>query len=388
MQNKEEIIKKYLEQTISKAERRQLEKWILKNPENVSYFKERIRISASRSEYIASNSNEAFEIFLKNTQSKNTGTKPPIKLLRYAAMFVGLLVASYFVFQNTLLSNDVDQEIVQQENTEIKNEIVITLADGSKQVISSTNTTSVTDVNGKVIANSASGALSFTDTENVSGNELAFNEVYIPYGEKLKIILSDKTTVWLNAGSTLKFPRNLNASTDNRMVYLNGEAFFDVTKNANKPFIVKTEGIDIKVLGTQFNVSAYNQDDAITTTLVEGAVNVSQSETPETNLLLSPDDQASFVKTDSSFKKRKVDTDIYTSWMHNRLVIDKMSFQQIMTKLERSHNVSIMNKAPELNREIFNGEFKNENIEDILKTISLSKPFTYEINQNVITITK
>jgi len=175
---------------------------------------------------------------------------------------------------------------------------------------------------------------------------------------------------------------------EDRIVYLDGEAFFDVTKNEDKPFIVKTEEIDVKVLGTQFNVSAYHQDEAMTTTLVEGSVNVYQNEGTVSPLLLSPSDQASFKKTDGSFLKAKVDTDIYTSWMQNRLVIDKLSFQQIMTKLERTHNVTIINEVPELNREVFNGEFQNENINDILKTISLSKQFTYKINQNVITITK
>lgn len=388
MQNKEDLIKKYLEGTISEIERRELEKWILKHKSNASYFKDKVRTYSDKIEHLVVDTDDAFDTFLKNVETKQSKGRAPQSILRYAAVFVGLLFVSYFIFQKLEVSATSESSLVRQEVNTNKNEIVITLADGTKRVVSSESDTVVTDSEGKVVASGASGALNFSDVQGVDDDRLVFNEVYIPHGEKLQIILSDKTKVWLNAGSTLKFPQNINISPEDRIVYLDGEAFFDVTKNEDKPFIVKTEEIDVKVLGTQFNVSAYHQDEAMTTTLVEGSVNVYQNEGTVSPLLLSPSDQASFKKTDGSFLKAKVDTDIYTSWMQNRLVIDKLSFQQIMTKLERTHNVTIINEVPELNREVFNGEFQNENINDILKTISLSKQFTYKINQNVITITK
>jgi len=390
MQNKKVLIDKFLNRTISQIERRELEKWVLRHPDNASYFKECIKRHSGSNKEVSFDADKAFDKFLINVENKRKTTKIlPQNLLRYAAVLAGLIVASYFILQNLNTSAIDNTSFANKDKIENKAEIEIILADGSKRTISSENSSSVVDVNGNVIASGSMGTLNFSNVENETSDELAFNEIHIPYGEKLKIVLSDKTEVWLNSGSTFKFPQNLNASSlDKRLVYLNGEAFFDVTKNVKKPFIVKTNEIDIRVLGTQFNVSAYNQDEDITTTLVEGSVNIYETERQESPMILSPEDQALFKKTNSSFKKRKVDTDIYTSWMQNRLVIDNLSFEQIITKLERSHNVTITNQVPELNQEIFKGEFKNENIDEILKTISLSKPFKYEINQNTITITK
>ena len=171
----------------------------------------------------------------------------------------------------------------------------------------------------------------------VSDENLVFNEIYVPYGQTFNLTLSDGTKVWLNAGTRLRFPQNLKTSTQNRIVYLDGEAFFDVTKDEKRPFIVNAENLDIEVLGTQFNVSAYKSDGQIATTLVEGAVNVYEDSNPDTKVLLSPSYQAAFVKEKGTLTKEKVDTRIYTGWMENRLIIDNLSFKQIIDKLERTH---------------------------------------------------
>jgi len=140
------------------------------------------------------------------------------------------------------------------------------------------------------------------------------------------------------------------------MVYLEGEAYFDVTKDEGRPFIVNAENLDIKVLGTQFNVSAYKSDGKIATTLVEGSVNVYDNSNPDEKILLSPNYQAAFVKKNGTLTKQKVDIRSYTAWMKDRLIIDHLSFEQIIQKLER--------------------------------TIASSTPFTYKIENNVITILK
>jgi len=385
----EDLIIKFLEQTISVNERKQLMKWIQENKENSSYFKERIRMFTDKTENIVFNSDKAFITFLTSIDNQKKKRKHTRRFVGYAATFLGFLFVSYFFYQNQIITNKVESSFVQQKKDKNGSEIIITLADGSEQFLSSSSTdTLVTNANGNIVANTIHGVLDYTNTNDLEKNELAFNEVYVPYGQKLKIILSDETEVWLNSGSRFKFPRDLNLVTNTRMVYLDGEAFFNVAKNKKIPFIVNTEKIDIKVLGTQFNVSSYEQDDVIATTLVEGSVDVYQTNQPNKHLFLTPNDQVSYKKNNNSFKKAKVDTDIYTSWMHNSLVIDEMSFEQIMTKIERSYNVIIVNKVPELNDEIFKGEFKNENIDDILKTISMSKPFNYNINKNLITITE
>ena len=203
-----------------------------------------------------------------------------------------------------------------------------------------------------------------------------------------RLKLSDGTLVWLNAGSKLRFPQSFVDADKNRMVYLEGEAFFDVAKNRERPFIVNTQEVDVKVLGTKFNISSYDTDDYIATTLVEGSVGVYETRTPENGIYLTPSFQANYDKFGNNFSKTEVDTDIYTAWMQDRLVIDNLKFSEILVRLERRYSVKFVNKAESLNDEIYKGEFVNEDIESVLKTISLSTPFKYEINQNVITITK
>lgn len=172
------------------------------------------------------------------------------------------------------------------------------------------------------------------------------------------------------------------------MVYLEGEAFFEVSENKNHPFIVNTQEVDIKVLGTKFNVSSYDTDENIATTLVEGAVSVYETRSPENEILLSPNFQANYHKFGNSFEKTKVNTDNYTAWMQGRLIIDNLKFSEILQRLERRYAVKFVNNAVGLENEIYKGEFTDEKIESVLKTISLSTPFRFEINQNIITISE
>ncbi|MEX0314028.1 MAG: FecR family protein [Allomuricauda sp.] len=265
---------------------------------------------------------------------------------------------------------------------------MISLADGTQQIITADGATELVDKDGNTIAKKQAQGLDFSLADNEQSQNLIFNEVYVPYGQTFNLTLSDGTKVWLNAGTRLKFPQNLNATAQNRIVYLDGEAYFDVTRDENRPFIVNAENLDIQVLGTQFNVSAYKSDGNIATTLVEGAVNVYENSNPDAKILLTPSYQAAFSKEQGTLTKRKVDTRIYTSWMENKLIIDNLSFQEILDKLERTHNVSITNNATHLNDEVFKGEFEREDIQTILGTIASSTPFTYKIENNVITISK
>ncbi|PWL40468.1 hypothetical protein DKG77_06570 [Flagellimonas aquimarina] len=381
----QDLIEKFLNRTISVSERKRLKKWVLSNKENLNTFKKEINNRSENNLQHHFDGKDAFKEFMVAVDKGRTKRRKKLHFVRYAALFIGILATASFIYVAQFNNND-NSESTHVSN--LSNQIVITLADGTQQVIAMDDTKVLTDKKGNIIAEKESAGLDFSKIENSSGANLVFNEVYIPYGQKFKITLSDGTKVWLNSGSSLRFPKNLGTSAQNRMVYLEGEAFFDVTKDKKRPFIVNAENLDIKVLGTQFNVSAYKSDGNISTTLVEGSVNVYENSNPDTKILLSPSYQAAFIKENGTLTKQKVDVRTYTSWMENRLIIDNLSFEQILRKLERAHNVSIINNAESLNNEMFKGEFQNERIETILNTIASSTPFTYEIENNVITISK
>ncbi|WP_420320291.1 FecR family protein [Flagellimonas sp.] len=389
MQNKQALIEKFLARTISPSERKILKKWVLKNRGNLEMFKEEVRKRSKSSLYHHFDESEAFKRFMATVEKKKAKKRFPKNFLKYAAVFVGVLSLGFMAYQS-FMQIDSGSTIVQSDypNENQQNNVVVSFADGSKQVITADGATELVDKDGNIIAKKQSQGLDFSLVGNQQGQNLIFNEVYVPYGQTFNLTLSDGTKVWLNAGTRLKFPQNLSATTQNRIVYLDGEAYFDVTRDEKRPFIVNAENLDVQVLGTQFNVSAYKSDGKIATTLVEGSVNVYENSNPDTKIKLTPSYQAAFNKEKGTLSKRKVDTRIYTSWMDNKLIIDNLSFEEILHKLERAHNVSIINHAEHLKDEIFKGEFGKEDIQTILGTIASSTPFTYKIENNVITISK
>lgn len=383
------LIDKFINRTISSDEKEVLEKWILKNEANMTIFRNRLKES-SRKLSVDFDTDLAYERFSENLRSRNKTPKLFHTVLKYAAILAILLTIGFLAEQQLLpISSEGSIETFKNDQKKpIGDDIVIKLADGTTKVLNSEGDEKVTDANGKIVASKGGNALVFDEAKELSRITPAYNEVFIPFGQTFKLKLSDGTVVWLNAGSKLRFPQNFFNSDKNRIVYLEGEAFFDVAKSKNKPFIVNTQEVDVKVLGTKFNISSYETDDYIATTLVEGSVSVYETRTPENDIQLTPSFQAKYDKFGNHFNKVKVDTNIYTAWMQNRLVIDNLKFSELLIKLERRYFVKFMNKAENLNDEIYKGEFVNEDIETILKTISLSTPFEYEINQNVITITK
>ncbi len=377
------LINKFLNGSISSEEKILLQNWVELSDDNLSLFKEKIKTYEAKHN-IEFDSALAFEKFILKTTTKPSKTIWMRSIIKYAAIFIGLITLGFFFAKQSSDDNTTITDIATPNTT--AQTVQITLADGTVKVISNTDEENITDSNGVVIANKKDGAISFVKN-TLAENNTKLNEIYIPNGQKFQITLADGTQIWLNSGSRLKFPQHFNSSENTRTVVLTGEAFFDVATNKEKPFIVKTNDVNIEVLGTQFNVSSYDTDTAIATTLVEGAVHVSESNKPDNFLKLSPTFQAKFNRNSKLLNMQKVNTANYTAWMQNKLVIDGLKFSEILHKLERSHNVVFNNTSTKLDTEIFKGEFTNENLKTILETISLSTPFNFTIDKNIITIT-
>lgn len=381
------LIQKFLKGTISELEKEQLKIWVNTKEENSVFFTSEIK-AFSKKTIADFDAEAAFERFYGTIQDKRNKKSISKTVLKYAAVVTVLLTIGFFAKNQLAQTLEANTTVVSQENErkEENKNITITLSDGSTKSINQNGEEVLKDSEGKIIANKASDILIFNTDSSSNTADLVFNEIFIPKGQTFKIKLADGTLVWLNADSKLRFPQSFGSASETRTVYLTGEAFFEVTKNEKQPFIVNANDVNVKVLGTQFNVSSYETDHAIATTLVEGSVSIFETSAPENKLQLTPSFQANFDKSNGTLSKQKVDTAIYTSWMQNRLYINGLNFLQILKKLERMHNVSFINNAPGLDKEVYQGEFENETIESILKTIALSTPFTYKIEQNIITI--
>lgn len=235
------------------------------------------------------------------------------------------------------------------------------------------------------------------DTEIVSGK-----------GMRKKITLPDGTLVWLNADSKLSYDSDLNKK-ERRLVYLTGEAFFDVAHRKNRPFIVQTNKISVKVLGTAFNVKAYDLDQVSEATLLRGAIELSVNNGSQQKILLKPSEKFALQEHRKVTKdKRDVQQDSEdltlkieniapvriagqdyieeTSWKDDVLVFKNESFEELKPKLERWFNVQIEigERVPKSYR--FTGIFKNENIEEALTAMQLIKPFHFKLKADDVMI--
>ncbi|MFB3389802.1 FecR family protein [Flavobacterium sp. LAR06] len=223
--------------------------------------------------------------------------------------------------------------------------------------------------------------------KNLKSDKLVYDELNIPHGQKIKIVLSDGTKIHLNSGTTLRFPATF-IKGHYRKVYLTGEAYFEVSKDRLHPFIVQSNNLEVKVLGTKFNVSAYKESPIVNTVLVEGSVELFKSNNSQQKALLFPGENASWKKSDSHIVINKVDVNDYIGWINGQLIFKRLSFKDISQKLERAYNVSITNNNAELSTEIFSASFNQntDKIENILFYLSKTYHFTYIIKNNQVII--
>ncbi|MBS1669019.1 MAG: FecR family protein [Bacteroidetes bacterium] len=243
-------------------------------------------------------------------------------------------------------------------------------------------------------------------------SEKKISEVFTKNGSKTNLILPDGTKVWLNAGSSLKYDSTYGKTI--REVVLSGEAFFDVVKNKEKPFIIHASRINIKVLGTKFNVRSYPTDKTTEAALIRGSIEVTFKDRPNKKVILKPNEKIvvqntagkdNIIETAHQGKtgkmpvatpeaivekltyEHKTGAVIETSWVNDRLVFQDESFQDLAMQLERWYGVTVKFENQQLKENHLTGSFKTETIRQALDALKFTAPFNYEIdNNNIVTI--
>ncbi|MGO4294662.1 FecR family protein [Chitinophaga sp. RAB17] len=227
-----------------------------------------------------------------------------------------------------------------------------------------------------------------------------------PKGATTKIELSDGTEVWLNAGSKLQYAQSYNLR--GREVKLEGEAFFKVHTNAQKPFTVRASDLRILALGTSFNVKAYPEDKTVVTTLVDGEVKIDGSKTTTPfGLMMKPHQHVVYKKplttndsehmkipasngdssTAAPIESREVNnTEIYTAWKDGNWIVAAQTMEELAVTMERRFNVKVIFKEQELKEYRFSGTFRQETLEQVLNILKLTAPLKYTIDKGVVTL--
>lgn len=302
---------------------------------------------------------------------QGSGSSGRMRFLRYAAVFALVLggVTLFRLFQ--------EAPPVSIDSPTDENAVTVVLDDGSAHEIEEGKTLLTTE---EVIS-----AFEETTSEPVSEKAEApvYHKLYVPYGKRIQLKLSDNTLVYMNSGSSLRYPKSF-VEGYNREVFLEGEAYFKVTRNEKAPFIVNASEMDVRVLGTEFNVSSYKGEEQVAV-LVEGSVEVS-AKNGVTPKRMVPGQAARL--RDRELALAEVDVYRYTAWINGELVFDDQKFETILNTLERFYNVEINNTYKDLNEIKYNGRFDIESIEQVLNSFMATGDFDYEINKNQIIIKK
>jgi len=367
------------------------EQYILEHPEEKSQLLE-LKMRLTDLQF----SNEKLDISEKEQLRKriirrlNQDLKPnKVRLIlnsfmKYAAValiFAGIggLAVYKYMGKKTIYQEFARQTVQVPSST--KGPMLIT-SNGESVNLKKSNSTVDYSRNGSIVLNNDSILKTAADLPNV------MNQLVIPYGNQSRVVLSDSTVVWLNAGSRLVYPTLFRDKT--REVLLFGEAYFEVAKNPDKPFIVKTSDLDIRVLGTKFNVSNYAEDNVVQTVLKEGSVAVRRIGAGlfEKDIVMVPNQMVAFNKTTSEIKVQEVDTDYYTLWTKGLISFEEIEFVRVIKRLERFYNISISfsDRQKEIMRISGKLDLKQSRKEvmEYLEKVSLSR--FEKINDNQYTI--
>ena len=224
--------------------------------------------------------------------------------------------------------------------------------------------------------------LTYLNQDTVREREVRYNTLVIPRGGDFKVTLADGTIVWLNSCTRLRYP--LDFKGDVREVFLEGEAYFEVAKDAKHPFVVRTADVDVRVLGTRFNLSAYEDDALVSTTLEEGSVEVS---TPLGKQVIRPNEQLVFNVKEGKVDCRDVDASVYSAWKDGMFVFEDETLERIMKRLQMWYDVEVFFSSEDVKSCRFTGDLKRyDDFSRIVRMIEEVAGVSIQINGNCIII--
>ncbi len=374
------LIFKDITNSISEDEKIMLSQWLKEGRENIKIYKKLsggIDLSKELKFYNSLNQNKAL-IETKKRIKEQKQRKLFIQIGYYAASVI-LPIAIFFFVSNLNLS---DKKSLITKNTIISPNVPILTTDSGEEIeLLSTGKDSIKFKNGETILREGKRLIYNKSTKKIV--EPTKNTIKIPRGGIYHLVLEDGTTVWLNAATTFKFPSHFTGKK--REVYLDGEAFFNVAKDKEHPFIVKSGKHKVKVLGTRFNVCAYTEDNHITTTLKSGKVNILS----EDNILasLEPNQQSVYNKNTHKTVVSDIVVSDIIAWLSGYWYFNGNKIEDIMKKLARWYNVEVFYMNKEIGEERIVGRFKKaRDIKEILNSIEKISNIKFETNKKTVIV--
>lgn len=380
-----DIIWKKINNTLSKEEEVEFSKWIEKK-EHQLYYEKALQYFKNGSNF----KNDEINIELKweNIESRLVDSrlisKSSSKFITAVAASVTLLIISTLFFLNLKQNKAplISEAVVEPG----KSKATLILDDGESYELSQNNNfnffSGVTQ-----ILNKGSKISYIKDKLNnkASLSEEIYHTLEIPRGGEYFIELSDGTKIWINSDSKLKYPVEFIGQIRN--IELIGEAYFEVAHNSEKPFVVISGNQRVEVLGTSFNISSYEQDDFILTTLVEGQVKVENSLNELNNTYLKPNQQSILDKKTGSIKSKNVKVEEYVAWQSGWFRFNDKPISQIMVTLARWYDLEVLFENENISKKHFSGGFKRyDSFDQARNIIEQTGEINFKVQGKKVTI--
>lgn len=252
------------------------------------------------------------------------------------------------------------------------NKAILTLADGTRVILDSANNGTISKEGNVTVIKLDDGQLAYNSSTGINQQaEVQYNTITTPRGGQYQLILSDGTKVWLNAASSLRYPTSF--SGKERRVELTGEGYFEVKHDPTKPFFVTSGSMNVKVLGTHFNINAYTDEDAVKTTLLQGSVEIN---TADQSTRLVPGDQAQIINKENDrskiIKVKNIDTDQVIAWKNGYFSFNDNNIQSVMRQLSKWYDIDVTYNGT-ISNETFSGKvYRNTSLKNVLEILSFT----------------
>ncbi len=377
-----DLLHKKIKGQLSLEEEKQLQQWVDESQSNLAFYKKMLKdntLIEKLDAYQLFDKAKAWTSLDKKLFASKVIKMNARKLLRYAAVlipFIMLVSGSIYWWNEQLNSLAKIDEIIKPW----EQKATLTLANG--KTLNLQNKINTTVEEGGAQLNNLKDVLTYTSNKEIKELEaLVYNTLVTPKGGNYQLTMSDGTEVWLNANTSIRYPVVFTDST--REVFLNGEAFFDV-QHDGKAFIVNTSEANVRVLGTSFNVSAYDNEPYTSTTLVDGSVKLSTADMEKT---LVPNDQANVFKNNTDIQIEPVNTDLFTSWMRGKVEFEAESLEAVMRRLARIYDFDYQFENEAAKHYHFTARIDNSQpISTILKMLETTTNVEFKLKENTIII--
>lgn len=351
-----------------------------------------IQNTSSKNKLINEKKAEVLWLKIKASTLSNKNKKRMLYYFSAAAGFLILISIGFWQFHFKLSTkSDIDYSNIAPPVI-INNQVQLILADQSRMFLVDDEPTLMYQSDGSLHTSNqeidaSKSANDINSVSSIENEKVLFNQILVPRGKRSSIIFNDGTKLWLNSGSRAIYPVVFTGSR--REIYIEGEAFLEVSQNKSMPFIVKTNNLEVKVLGTSFNIKAYPEEEISSIVLVEGHVNIKTD--LNHSVELKPEQMYQYsAQTGLSATASNIDIFEHIGWKFGWLLCSSENLGSVFTKLMRYYNIEIITQDPIVNKYKITGKLElQENLNDVMKAVSIASSVDYKIvDEKKIIITK